>query len=73
MVEAEVEAATGKDGEQDAGAGAPPTVLRPPPCLLDQRLDERLELVAIDETTWAWRTGWRGDAQVCAPDTMTLL
>jgi hypothetical protein len=50
MVAAEVEAATGKNGQQDAGAVAPPTTPCPPPCLLDQRLDERLELVAIDET-----------------------
>jgi hypothetical protein len=73
MVEAEVEPATGKNGEQDAGAVAPATASCPAPCLLDQRLDERLELVAIDGNAWAGRAGRSGNAQESTPDTVTLL
>jgi len=73
MVEAKVEPATGKKGEQDAGAVAPATAPCPAPCLLDQRLDERLELVAIDGTALAGRAGRSGNAHECTPDTVTLL
>jgi len=53
VVKAEVQAASGKKGEQDAAAVAPPTAPRSAPCLLDQRLDERLELGAFDGTARA--------------------
>jgi hypothetical protein len=56
MVEADIEAANGKNGEQDAGAVAPPAAPGPAPCLLDQRFYECLDLVAIDETARARRT-----------------
>jgi hypothetical protein len=73
MVEADVEAATGKNGEQDAGAVAPPAAPGPAPCLLDQRLYERLDLVAIDETARARRTGRSRNAHECPRDTVMLL
>jgi hypothetical protein len=73
MVEADVEAATGKSGEQDAGAVSPPAAPGPLPCLLDQGFHERLELVAIHETARARRTGRSGNAHKCSPHTVVLL
>jgi hypothetical protein len=73
MVEAEVETAAGKSGEQGAGAVAPPTAPCPAPCLLDQRFDERLELVVIDDTAWARRTRRSSGVHECTPDTVTLI
>jgi hypothetical protein len=73
MSEAEVEAASGDCGEQDAGAVAQPTAPGPAPCLLDQRLDKRRELVAIDGAARARRAGRSGNGHACTLDTVKLL
>jgi hypothetical protein len=73
LVEAGVEADPGEQGEQRPRAVPPPAAPCAEPRLLDQRLDERPELVAIDGTARARRTGWRGRAHARIPDMVKLL
>jgi hypothetical protein len=73
MVEPEVKAANGENGEQDAAAIAPPAAPGPFPRFLDQRLDECLELGSIDGIAPASRTRWGCDAHRCITNIITLL
>jgi hypothetical protein len=70
---AEVRAARGERREEDEGAVAPTTAAGAPPRLLDQCLDQRLELAAVDEAARARRIGRSRNAHALAPDTVKLL
>ena len=58
----------GRDRPVDAAAA--PLAL---PCLLDQRLDEGLELLAVDRIARAGRARRGGDGHGCLPDSVTLV
>ena len=77
-----VSAEADERGEHDSGdeesgcAVAPSSATRALPCLLDKRLDERLELVVRDRITrarWTGRTRRCGDAHASVPVTVALL